>query len=592
MTTPVIQRRILKGSYSFQETMHPILQRIYAARGVTHELELEKELTALLPFHTLKGIHEAAVILGHAIMKEERILIVGDFDADGATSTALAVSALKKLGASQVHFVVPNRFVDGYGLTPEIVVHASSWKPDLIITVDNGISNFAGVLKAKEAGIKVVITDHHLPAHELPLADAIVNPNQPHCAFPSKCLAGVGVIFYVMLAVRDFLRQEKWFEEKELKEPHLGQYLDLVALGTVADLVPLDKNNRILVHHGLKRIQTSRARPGIQALLKMAQRDFSKVFAQDLGFAVAPRLNAAGRLDDMSLGIVCLLSESLSEAMELASQLDQLNETRRQIETQMSQEAFYEMTQFSLGENIPSGICLFQESWHQGVIGIVASRIKEKYHRPVIAFARAEEDLLKGSARSISGIHIRDCLQNIAALYPDLIHRFGGHAMAAGLTLKEKDFKKFQKVFEEEVNQHFNEEMGIHVIYSDGNLTQGEFNLSFAEMIKEAEPWGQSFPEPVFDGVFKIIDQRLVGGKHLKLVLSFPEENEKWIDAIAFNVDLKCWPNHRASHIQTAYRLDVNEFRGRRNLQLILEHLYEVDFSLGEHQKIEEELSC
>lgn len=568
----VIQRRTIPSDVWMQEDEHPVLQRVYAARGVLSAAEIEKELTALLPYQDLKGIHDASELLTQAVMQQQRIMVIGDFDADGATSTALAVSCLRLMGAQHVHYLVPNRFEYGYGLTPEIVEVAAAWQPELIITVDNGISSIAGVLAAHAIGAKVLITDHHLPANELPAADAIVNPNQPGCSFASKNLAGVGVIFYVMLALRQALRVKEWFVEPHRAEPNLGQVLDLVALGTVADVVPLDKNNRILVHQGLRRIRSGRGRPGIQALLTVANRNVAQVAAQDLGFSVAPRLNAAGRLDDMSLGIVCLLSESLPEALGLASQLDLLNQERRQIEAEMSQQAFQALEKLSFGSQVPAGICLFNESWHQGVIGIVASRVKEKHYRPVIAFARAGEGQLKGSARSIAGIHIRDCLDHIAVLHPTLINKFGGHAMAAGLTLEEKNFPAFQKAFEEEVSRHFDPQLTGQIIYSDGALQENEFSLTLAERLKYAEPWGQAFPEPVFDGVFQLVDQRLVGSKHLKMVLSLPQSSQM-LDAIAFNVDIQTWPNHRAQQIHGAYRLDINEFRGRRTVQLVMEHI-------------------
>lgn len=559
-------------------SMHPVLQKIYAARGIRRSVELEKELSGLIPFDKLLGIHKACELLGDALMQQQRIMIIGDFDTDGATSTSVAITALRALGAQHLNYLVPNRFEYGYGLTPEIVEVAKAWQPDVIVTVDNGISSVTGVAAAKAIGAKVLITDHHLPGDELPAADAIVNPNQRGCEFPSKNLAGVGVIFYVMLALRCYLRQQGWFEQQQIPEPNMGQLLDLVALGTIADVVPLDANNRILAHQGLRRIRAGRARPGIMALLNVAKRTCANIAAQDLGFAVAPRLNAAGRLDDMSLGIACLLSEHLPEAMAMASQLDLLNQERKQIEAEMSQQAFESLNALRLSDELPAGLCLYDANWHQGVIGILASRLKERCHRPVVAFAKVDDTYIKGSARSIPGIHIRDCLDNIAAKHPDLVPKFGGHAMAAGLSLKETDFASFQQAFAAEIAHHFDEATAQGMLYTDGELQPDDFTLSLAELLRYAEPWGQGFPEPLFDGVFKLVEQRLVGAKHLKMTLC-PPNGQQLIDAIAFNIDLEQWPNHRAQYIQAVYRLDVNEFRGRKSAQLMIEHLTESSLS-------------
>lgn len=551
--------------------LHPVLQRIYPTRGIKSVVELEHQLEKLIPFQNLLNINQAVACLANALMQQQRILIVGDFDADGATSSALAVRALRSFGAQQVDFLVPNRFAFGYGLTSELVdVAKKDFNPALIVTVDNGISNHAGVTTAKEHGIQVVITDHHLAGDTLPDADAIVNPNQPHDLFPSKCIAGVGVIFYVMLALRRYLSDHHWFQEKNIPEPNMSRLLDLVALGTVADVVPLDHNNRILVHQGLRRIRAGQCIPGISALLEIASRNQARIVASDLGFAVGPRLNAAGRLEDMSLGIDCLLTDDIAQAREMAQRLDQLNVERRVIEQDMQEQAFAALKKLPQNQDAPGGICLFDKDWHQGVIGILASRVKDRMHRPVIAFALSSDSELKGSARSIPGLHIRDTLADIATQYPGLMGKFGGHAMAAGLTIPRSSFDLFSKAFSDAVSAKMNDEMLSNALLSDGELLKEELTLELAEVLREAGPWGQSFPEPMFDGVFEVLEQRLVGGKHLKMVLS---KEDRALDAIAFNIDINTWPNYRCSYVNIAYRMDVNEFRGKRGVQLIVEQL-------------------
>lgn len=569
-----IIRRKINDSELLSHSLHPLLQRIYHARGITTSAELEQSMDQLIPFQGLLGIDKAVRCLANALAKQQRFLVVGDFDADGATSSAVAVRALRSFGAKQVDFLVPNRFSFGYGLTPELVqVAATDFKPDIIVTVDNGIANNAGVAAAKELGIQVVITDHHLAGDSLPVADAIVNPNQPDDTFPSKCIAGVGVIFYVMLALRRYLLEQGWFQQHNLPEPNMAKLLDLVALGTVADVVALDHNNRIMVRQGLRRIRSGYCVPGITALLEIAARNQARIVASDLGFAVAPRLNAAGRLEDMSLGIDCLLTDDLSLAREMASRLDQLNSERRVIEQDMQEQALIALKTLQPEQTkILSGICLFDEQWHQGVIGILASRIKERMHRPVIAFAVANEYELKGSARSIPGVHIRDVLADIATQYPDLIGKFGGHAMAAGLTLPRAAFQRFSHVFNEIVSAKLNDDILNNALLSDGELVSQELTLEVAEVLREAGPWGQAFPEPLFDGVFEVLEQRLVGGRHLKMTLAKEEET---LGAIAFNIDINSWPNYRCSYVNIAYRMDVNEFRGKRTVQLIVEHLEE-----------------
>ncbi len=574
MQKEIIRRERAQIEIPGLDNCHPLLQRIYAARHVASVDHLDKSLEQLHDYRSLLGIDSAAAILADALMHDKNILIVGDFDADGATSTAVAIKALRLFGARNVNYLVPNRFAYGYGLTPELVAAAKSFAPHLIVTVDNGIANHAGVQAAKDAGMKVVITDHHLAAATLPNADAIVNPNQPNDPFPSKNLAGCGVIFYVMLALRRYLVDHQWFENKKIPVPNMSQLLDIVALGTVADLVPLDHNNRILVHQGLRRIRGGLCAPGIVGLLEAAGREFSRVSASDLGFAVAARLNAAGRLDDMSLGIECLLSDDAVRARELAQKLDAMNLERRSIEHDMQSQALQALKELNenLRGELPRGLVLFNAAWHQGVIGILASRIKDRYHRPVIVLAPGQEGELKGSARSIPGLHVRDALALMDVKYPGLMIKFGGHAMAAGLTIRQEQLENFVRIFDEVVSPQLTEDQLRHCLISDGELSEEEISLDVAAMLRDAGPWGQAFPEPLFDDTFKIVEQRLVGDKHLKLRLM---KDKKIIEAIAFFVDTKKWPNHRCEMIRAAYRLDVNEYKGRSSVQLIVEYIEE-----------------
>ena len=576
-----IKQRSLPDTFPLLHNLHPVLQRIYAARGVAEEAQLDKRLQALLPFHTLTDIDKASARLEVALRNQQRILIVGDFDADGATSSALAVAALRAFGAIHVEFLVPNRFEFGYGLTPAIIEVAKKWHPQLIITVDNGISSMEGVDAANEAGIDVLITDHHLPADVLPKACAIVNPNQHGDCFPSKSIAGVGVIFYVMLALRRQLSSNGWFQSQQLPEPNMAQFLDLVALGTVADVVGLDQNNRILVNQGLARIRQGLCRPGIMALIEVAGRHWQQLRESDLGFSVAPRLNAAGRLDDMSLGIECLLCEDLEKSRLLASHLDELNVERRKIETEMKEQAMHALDKLALqddphAQQMPMALCLVDKTWHQGVIGILAGRLKDRYHRPVIAFSVVSESEIKGSARSIPGLNIRDVLAAVDKDNAGLITKFGGHAMAAGLTLPLSSFARFQQAFIAEVGKHITLSQCKGELLSDGPLQKPELNLELATLLQDAGPWGQQFAEPLFDNIFEVLEQRIVGQNHLKLTIAH-EQGGASLDAIAFNIDPKLWPNHRARFIHAAYKLDINTYNGRTRLQLVIAALQAVE---------------
>ncbi|MFY0655854.1 MAG: single-stranded-DNA-specific exonuclease RecJ [Neptunomonas phycophila] len=556
----------------FSQVPHA-LARIYASRGVQSQAELGRNLKELLPDSEMKGMNEAVARLAHAVVSNESMLIVGDFDCDGATSTAVAILGLRMMGAAQVDYLVPNRFEYGYGLSPEIVEVAHTQSPSLLITVDNGISSVEGVARAQSLGMDVVVTDHHLAGDQLPDAAAIVNPNQPGCGFPAKSTCGVGVIFYVLIALRRALQQQGWFEQQGLAVPNLASLLDLVALGTVADVVALEHNNRVLVHQGLKRIRAGQARPGLLALIEISGRQKERLVASDLGFAIAPRLNAAGRLEDMSIGIECLLSDDADYARDLAQSLDQLNLERRGIEQEMQQQALQLLDQIPLDENqLPYGLCLYDEAWHQGVVGILASRIKERTHRPVIAFARGDNGDIKGSARSIPGLHIRDALATLNARHPDLISKFGGHAMAAGLTLNSGALDQFKVAFDQAVREQLSADDLDQRIETDGELSASEMSLELAERLREAGPWGHHFPEPLFDGQFSVLQQRIVGQRHLKLVLMDAKTGIS-VDAIHFNADMDCWPDQAIVSVRAVYKLDVNEFRGQRNVQLMVDYI-------------------
>ncbi|MFG6653884.1 single-stranded-DNA-specific exonuclease RecJ [Scandinavium sp. M-37] len=577
MKQPIqLRRREVDSSAQLPADLPPLLQRLYASRGVLSATDLERSVKGMLPWQQLSGVEKAVEVLYNAFREGLRIVVVGDFDADGATSTALSVLGLRQLGCSNVTYLVPNRFEDGYGLSPEVVDQAHARGAQLILTVDNGISSHAGVDRAHALGIPVLVTDHHLPGDTLPAAEAIINPNLRDCAFPSKSLAGVGVAFYLMLALRTHLRDRGWFEAQGIAVPNLAELLDLVALGTVADVVPLDANNRILTWQGLSRIRAGKCRPGIKALLEVSNRNAQKLAASDLGFALGPRLNAAGRLDDMSVGVALLLSDNIGEARQLANELDALNQTRKEIEQGMQAEALTLCEKLERSsEALPGGLAMYHPEWHQGVVGILASRIKERFHRPVIAFAPAGDGTLKGSGRSIQGLHMRDALERLDTLYPGMMIKFGGHAMAAGLSLEEAQFDAFQQRFGELVTEWLDPALLQGEVVSDGPLAAAEMTMEIAQMLRDAGPWGQMFPEPLFDGRFRLLQQRLVGERHLKVMVE-PLGGGPLLDGIAFNVDTACWPDNGVREVELAYKLDINEFRGNRSLQLIIDNIWPI----------------
>ncbi len=551
---------------------HPadLLGHLYRARGATAGPALA--LTGMHPVATLKGIDLASDLLARQVQAGGHILVVGDYDADGATGSALAVRGLRALGAARVSSLIPSRFAFGYGLSPAVVEAALPLGPDLILTVDNGIASVAGVARAAQAAIPVVVTDHHLAGAELPLAAAIVNPNQPGCAFPSKHLAGVGVMFYLLAALRARLRELGWFAAGR-REPNLAAFLDLVALGTVADVVTLDENNRILVEQGLQRIRAGRCCPGVRALISVAGRDPDRATARDLGFAAGPRLNAAGRLTEMSLGVECLLTDDPDLAMDLARQLDGLNRERRGIEGGMREEAEAMVEALSLDRaGLPAGLCLSGEGWHQGVTGIVAARIRERYQRPTIAFGDAGDGRLRGSGRSVEAANIRDLIDAVDKAHPGLIERFGGHAMAAGLTLPAAHLDDFATAFAAAAHAELGDRPPVRELVSDGELAPACLNLETAEALRTAGPWGKGFPEPLFDGVFEVLDRRLVGDGHLRLRLRPGLAGvTQSIEAIGFGLGEAMGEAQGQVHL--AYRLDVNDYRGLRAPQLLLEYL-------------------
>ena len=572
-----MQKRILRRDVPAGDKLcdDPLLDRLYRSRHIKNVNQLDRTLNAMHHPNLMSGMDSAVTFLLEAYQKQQKIVIVGDFDADGATSTALAVLALRQLGFANVTYLVPNRFEQGYGLSVAVAQEALALGVELLMTVDNGVSSHEGVAFLKAQGVKVIVTDHHLPPETLPNADAIVNPNLAHCGFPSKNLAGVGVTFYLMLALRAKFREVGLFDAKN--QPNFTELLDLVALGTVSDVVPLDQNNRILVYQGIARIRAERCRCGIRALAEVAKRDVTRFVAADLGFSIGPRLNAAGRLDNMSVGVELLLAENMETARALALELDRLNQARKEIEQGMKLEAlticqnlFANAT--ALETEIPYAIVLYQSDWHQGVLGILASRIKEQFHRPVIAFAQDQAGILKGSARSIPGLHIRDVLERVYSQHPDLILKFGGHAMAAGLSIQESRFDDFRQIFNQTVSELLAEDQLQGTIWTDGELNANLLNLATAETLRQGGPWGQAFPEPLFDGEFKILQQRLVGEKHLKMMVE-PKLGGPLLDAIAFNVDTRYYPDLSVKTARFVYKLDINEFRGNRDVQLLVDYI-------------------
>ncbi|HEX7111424.1 MAG TPA: single-stranded-DNA-specific exonuclease RecJ [Mizugakiibacter sp.] len=566
MMAPALRRRALAGTpHGWPAHVHPVLQRVYAARGVLCPADAEHRLARLLPPQALGGLERALDLLEAAIAADHTILIAGDFDADGATGCAVAVRGLRLLGARRVGCVVPNRFEHGYGLSPALVASLNP-APDLLITVDNGISSVAGVEAARARGIQVVVTDHHLPGERLPAADAIVNPNLPGDPFPSKALAGVGVMFYLLLALRARLRERGAFAARE--EPDLVALLDLVALGTVADLVPLDFNNRVLVEAGLRRIRAGRACAGIAALVEASGRSAATLVAADLGYALGPRINAAGRLEDMGLGVECLLTDDAARARELAALLSGINDERRGLQAAMVEEA--EAMVARAGDSDAVGVALFDPGWHAGVVGLVASKLKERLHRPVVAFAPAGEGSaeLRGSARSIAGFHIRDALAEVDARHPGLLGRFGGHAMAAGLSLRASEFARFAAAFDAVARERIGAELLSPVLHTDGGLAPGEFELALAQQLREAGPWGQAFPEPLFEDVFECVGWRTMGERHLRLDLRDPRDG-RTLQAVHFGGHDGQPP---PALLRAAYELGIDDWQGRTRLRLLLRH--------------------
>ena len=553
-----------------------LLQRVYALRGITSMQELDYTTRNLCNYDNLDGTHTAVEIVYSAMQNNKRIMIVGDFDTDGATSTALMIKALKKMGCKHVDYIIPNRFDDGYGLSISVVKRALSKKADLIITVDNGVSAIEAVEFAKQSNLTVIITDHHLCSEQLPAADAIINPNLPNSSFPSKHLAGVGVAFYFMLALRAKLRKENWFTSNKLAEYNITNLLDLVTLGTIADVVKLDRNNRILVHQGISRIRAGYCCEGIKALLDISRRDPLTLTATDLAYYIAPRLNAAGRMDSMSLSVELLLCEDYDSAIKQATDLDTLNHDRKLIEQTMYQEALSYIEQVEQkNSTFPNALVVHHPQWHQGIIGIVSARLKDKHYRPVICFASTEDGLLKGSGRSIEGIHLRDILDKLNERYPDILVSFGGHAMAAGLSIQEKDLDQFSAHFEALITEQLDLDVLEQIIETDGEIDNQDFNYAIAKQLKESGPWGEGFTEPTFDGDFIVHQQRLFAEKHLKLVLE-PKNGGPIIEGICFNVNLTQWPDNTIKIVKIVYQLDVNDFRGNQAVKLMIRHIWPI----------------
>ena len=570
----LIHRKLPETLPELSNDIPLLLQRVYALRGITSMQELDYTTRNLCNYDNLDGTNKAVDILYSAMKNNERIMIVGDFDTDGATSTALTVKALKKMGCQFVDYIIPNRFDDGYGLSINVVKKAILQKADLIITVDNGVSAVEAVEFAKQSNLTVIITDHHLCPEKLPPADAIINPNLPNCTFPSKHLAGVGVAFYFMLALRSKLRKENWFTTHNLEEFNIASLLDLVALGTIADVVKLDLNNRILVHQGVSRIRAGYCCEGIKALLNISRREPLTFTSTDLAYYIAPRLNAAGRMDNMSLSVELLLCEDYDSAVNQAADLDTLNSDRKLIEQTMYQEALSHVEQIHK-TSLPNSIVVHHPEWHQGVIGIVSARLKDKYYRPVICFASTEDGLLKGSGRSIDGIHLQNVLYELNQRDPNILVSFGGHAMAAGLSIQEKDLDKFRDLLETVITEQLDLKVLEQTIETDGEINNEDFNYSIAKLLKDSGPWGEGFIEPTFDGEFIIHQQRIFAEKHLKLVLE-PKNGGPIIEGICFNVNLTKWPDQTIKEAKIVYHLDVNEFRGNQTLKLMIRHIWPI----------------
>lgn len=573
MLDTTIKPRIIPHDVILSNAIHPLLQRIYKARGITTDTQLDHSTQALLNYKELSDIDKGAQILYQAVAEQKKIFIVGDFDADGATSTALIITALKKFGVHNVDYIIPDRFEDGYGLSISVVKKTIAKQAELIITVDNGVSAVEAVDYAKQHGIQVIITDHHLSPPILPKADAIINPNLPDCHFGSKNLAGVGVTFYFMLAFRALLREKEWFKINKLPEYNLANLLDLVALGTVADVVELDQNNRILVQQGLLRIRSGRCCEGIKSLIRQTKRNQQQLNTQDLSYYLSPRINAAGRMENMSLGVELLLSENEAKANQLAETLESLNIERKNVEQNMYQEALFFIEDLEKNtQEIPNSFVIHHEEFHQGVIGILSSRIKERFYRPVISFANTDDGYLKGSGRSISEIHLRDILEKIHMRAPNLMTCFGGHAMAAGLTIPEKNLTEFKQYFDDEITQALDNIRLENIIETDGNIDKAFLNYDTANILRNSGPWGTNFPEPVFDGIFLLHQQKLIANKHLKLVLE-PIDGGPLVNAIAFNIDLNHWPDQSIKKVKIAYNLEVDEFRGNTSINLLIRYL-------------------
>ncbi len=553
-----------------------LLQRVYALRGITSMQELDYTTRNLCNYDNLDGTQTAVEIVYSAMQNNKRIMIVGDFDTDGATSTALTVKALKKMGCQHVDYIIPNRFDDGYGLSISVIKRALLKKADLIITVDNGVSAIEAVEFAKQSNLTVIITDHHLCPEQLPAADAIINPNLPNCSFPSKHLAGVGVAFYFMSALRAKLRQENWFKTHNLEEYNIASLLDLVALGTIADVVRLDHNNRILVHQGINRIRSGYCCAGIKALLHIARKDPVSFTSTDLAYYIAPRLNAAGRMDNMSLSVELLLCDDYDSALKQASDLDMLNNDRKLIEQTMYKEALSYIQELEQQQSsFPNLLVVYHPEWHQGIIGILSARLKDKHYRPVICFASTEEGILKGSGRSIAGIHLRDLLDELDQNHPDLLVSFGGHAMAVGLSIRENDLERFRKHFETLIDKRLNANTLEQIIETDGEIDSQDFNYAMAKQLKESGPWGEGFTEPTFDGDFIVHQQRLFAEKHLRLVLE-PKNGGPIIEGICFNVNLTQWPDNTIKNVKIVYQLDVDDFRGNQTAKLMIRHIWPI----------------